>query len=222
MHHKNEKNVNIKDVIWKVFTIIFIAVNIPSVNNFILKHYDPGDINAGTDFFIQANNSKKLQSFYVNVDGIHKDKFTFIRKNDPGFDRIVEVVEQKYKKTNSQGSLITPDVILNEQTRDEGDPSNVFTTERIVRYAKLKDDKNTAIDLKTYEISEFRALFSDIKPIAKEQLLIEWIREYKGGLLIAPLQVGLFFFLLIIIVVPNSVWREIFYEAWGKSLDIKF
>ena len=178
---------------WKLLTIfILLFVNIPYINNTISLWIDP-KLNEGLERVAQSPNSVNMQCLYVDtaipyVDASliksgenpirqkpFKDKFTFIATGNPGFDTIVRIIKDK----NARISIKDPNFILNHQESDKGDISNLYTTERVIYFCKLREGTSLEVN-KNYSDKEFRSSFDNIKAVATEQDLIQWVKEYRS------------------------------------------
>ena len=201
---------------WKITTIVFLAVNVSSFNNSILNLLNPGQVNKAIPLFIQASGPQKLQCGYILKDESREidNKFSFLTKSNAGFSYIVKIVEAKYGKTNIPLPIPNPDVILNCQISDEGDALNPFTTKRLIYFAKFIKSDMSIKHQGQYKKTEFENLYSDIKPITSEQLLIGWINDDKAKIL-GRTQLWVLAFIFSLIIFPK--WEAFLCAAMKET-----
>lgn len=198
---------------WKLITVIFLALNVPICRDAIVREWNPAHVNNGMLLIIQALGQDHLQSF--QVEGAPPDKYTFLKVKDPGFRYIINTIKSQYKKRDIKLTIEEPDIILDQQILQWGkSASNVFTTERLIYFAKLKDINGDIKHQSVYSEEEFRALLEK-EEVVREETLINWVLEKKSEVLEVSQLLILLYILSLILIQP---WKKFWLECWREAL----
>jgi len=200
--------------VWNIVTIlVLIFINISLVNSIFASLFFP-NLNDGISKLTQHYKPESIQFFYVKFSKYPDPlNYLYLQEKQAGFDKIKKIILEK----DIRIPIKEPNVILNFQTEDLGDPESLYTTERIIYFATLHDNTYHFQERHIYTEEDYSKIFKKVVPVAKESDLLRWIKIYKNQV-IGGYQIVIFILLLSLMFLKNKKYSKIQANKKGENI----